>query len=328
MHIFLLALIAGAGLMVDQLLSGRVIAADDARAREIQIDGPEGPLKGRFVPAAGQKAAVIIIPGSGPVDRDGNNPPVFYSNTYKMLADGLAEAGISSLRIDKRGMFSSANAVAVANRTRIEDYAEDVRNWSEQLRSETGLTCNWLLGHSEGALVALKTLESGQEGICGALLVAAPGRKISSLLREQLEANPANASILEEANTIIDRLETGQLTPASDINPALQGLFAPAFQGYMVDLFTHDPADLFASYSGPALILQGLRDIQVTETDARILHERRPDADLRLLPDTNHMLKPVEEEGFAANFAAYNAPHLPLATGVVPALADFMLIER
>jgi uncharacterized protein len=72
-----------------------------------------------------------------------------------LLAEGLAERGIGSVRIDKRRMFASSAAVADANAVTIDDYVADVGAWIGVIRKETGVSCVWLLGHSEGGLVVL-----------------------------------------------------------------------------------------------------------------------------------------------------------------------------
>jgi hypothetical protein len=73
------------------------------------------------------------------------------------------------------------------------------------------------------------------------------------------------------------------------------------------------------------LILQGQRDLQVTEADARSLKEADRKATLVLLPDTNHVLKPVASDDRNANLATYQDANLPLARGVVDTIADFII---
>jgi pimeloyl-ACP methyl ester carboxylesterase len=264
----------------------------------------------------------LIIPGSGPTDRDGNNPLGVTASTYRLLAEGLAERGVTSIRIDKRGLFSSAAAVPDANKVTIEDYAADIRSWAGAIRARTGAACIWLLGHSEGGLVALAAARDAN--ICGLLLVSAPGRPVGPVLREQLRANPANAPLLDEAMAAIDALEAKRPVDTAGMNPALRPLFAPQVQGFLISLLAYDPAKLLAGYEKPVLILQGLRDIQVTEQDARRLKDAHPGARLVLLADANHVLKPVSSADRGANIATYSDPGLPLAAGVVPAIADFI----
>jgi alpha-beta hydrolase superfamily lysophospholipase len=153
-------------------------------------------------PSSGAGPIVLIIPGSGPTDRDGNSPLGIKASTYRLLAEELARHNIGSVRIDKRGMFASGAAVKDANAVTIRDYAADVHSWVRAIRSRTSAPCVWLLGHSEGGLVALAAVQEDQ-GICGLVLVAAAGRPLDEVLRAQLEANPANAPLLEQANAAI-----------------------------------------------------------------------------------------------------------------------------
>ena len=162
---------------------------------------------------------MLIIPGSGPTDRDGNNPLGVKAATYRLLAEGLAERGIGTVRIDKRGMFASAAAVADGNAVTIDDYVADVGAWIGAIRKETGVSCVWLLGHSEGGLVALAAAQKLPD-ICGLVLVSAAGRPLGDVLRTQLQANPANAPILPQAMAAIESLEAGKHFDVAGMHPA------------------------------------------------------------------------------------------------------------
>ena len=285
--------------------------------------GPEGPLAGTLVEAEANAPVVLIIPGSGPTDRDGNNPLGVTAAPYRLLAEGLAAEGISTVRVDKRGMFGSKAAVADANAVTIADYATDTRKWIEAIRERTGVQCVWLLGHSEGGLVALAAAQQ-PEDVCGVVLVSATGRRLGEVLREQLRSNPANEALLEDAMTAIALLEAGDRVEVSSMHPALQALFAPQVQPFLIDLLSHDPARLAAGVQRPMLIVQGQRDLQVTEADARALAEAQPGARTVLLPRMNHVLKEVDSVDRSANAATYADPSLPLAEGLVEAIAGFI----
>jgi pimeloyl-ACP methyl ester carboxylesterase len=289
--------------------------------------GPAGSLKGTMLAPANSKGPVIlIIPGSGPTDRDGNNPLGVKASTYKLLAEGLAAKGVTTVRIDKRGMFASAGAVADVNAVTIGEYAEDVHSWVQVIRRETGTTCVWLLGHSEGGLVALAASRSASD-ICGLILIATAGRPLGQVLRDQLKSNPANAPFLSQALTAIDALEAGRHVDMSTMHPALLPLFSPKFQDFLISVFSLDPTKLIADYAKPVLIMQGKRDIQVSVSDAERLQQAAPGAKLALLPETNHVLKTVTSEDRAANAATYVDPSLPLAPGVVDGIAEFITVS-
>lgn len=290
----------------------------------LDAPGPTGHLKGTLrTPALKSAPVVLIIPGSGPTDRDGNNPAGIKASTYRLLAEGLASRGVATLRIDKRGMFASAAATPDANAVTIADYVVDVRSWVAVLRKQTGAPCVWVLGHSEGGLVAMAAAKE-QADVCGLVLVATAGRPMGEVLRDQLKANPANGPILGQALHAIDALEQGHRVDTGSMHPALQGLFSPAVQGFLISAFSYDPRRVLSDYSKPVLVLQGQRDIQVGEADARLLKQADPLANLVLLPNVNHVLKSVTSDDLGANIATYSNPGLPLASGVVEAIADFL----
>jgi hypothetical protein len=314
-----------------RILSGLMAAAAAlwappvaAQGVEIETAGPAGLLKGTFLAAAAPDAPVLlIIPGSGPTDRDGNSPLGVKAASYRLLAEALAARGVSSARVDKRGMFGSA-AAGDPNKATVGGYAADIRSWVKALRGRTGARCIWVLGHSEGALMTLAAAAHDSDGICGIVLVSGAGRRISDVLREQLGGSPQFAPHLERAMTAIARLEAGQRVDTAGMDGVLMSLFAPQVQDYLIDLFKHDPAGLAARVRVPMLVLQGGQDLQTGEADARRVAAANPRARLVLLPQVNHVLKAVAGDDRGANAATYSDPSLPLAPGVAEAIAEFV----
>jgi uncharacterized protein len=290
----------------------------------VEAPGPADPLKGTMLaPASAGAPMMLIIPGSGPTDRDGNNPYGVKASTYRLLAEDLAARGIGTIRIDKRGMFASGAAVPDANAVTIEDYVTDVLAWTAAIRKRTSASCVWLLGHSEGGLIALAAAQKVAD-ICGLVLVSTAGRPLGEVLMEQLRSNPANAPILDQATAAIDALEAGKHVDVTGMDPALMPLFAPQVQGFIISVLSYDPAKLIATVSKPVLIIQGERDLQVGVADAERLKQAAPKAELVLLPNTNHVLKTVSSDNRRANFATYADPALPLAPGAVDAVVSFV----
>jgi uncharacterized protein len=311
-------------------LAAVVVATAGAMAADTQVsvEGPSGVLKGTLSsPEGGPKAPVaIIIPGSGPTDRDGNNPLGVTAASYRLLADALSAKGVSTIRIDKRGMFGSGAAAADADNIRMSDYAADVRAWRAEAQKRASAPCAWLIGHSEGSLIALITARE-PEGICGLVLVAGAGRKMGDILREQLKANPANAPILPQALAAITELEAGRRVDVSAMHPALMALFRPSVQGFLIDQMSYDPAAVLARYTGPVLVLQGTTDLQVTMQDAQRLAGARPGITMVALEGVNHVLKLAPAER-AANLATYGNSALPIAPSVVEAITTFLARHR
>jgi pimeloyl-ACP methyl ester carboxylesterase len=287
--------------------------------RDVSIKTPSGALWGSLAlrgETPGNPAA-IIIPGSGPTNRDGNGPGI-QPGTLKLLAEYLAGRGIASIRIDKRGIGASMSAMRAEADLRFQTYADDAKAWAKELRALSGAACVWLIGHSEGALVGeVAAQENGD--ICGLVLLAGAGRKAGDLLREQLAATLPEP-LKQEAFADLAELEAGRTVTAS---PLLMMLFRPTVQPYLMSWLPLDPAVILAGLKPPVLIMQGENDIQVSVQDARTLARARPDAELAILPGVNHVLKVAPAER-AANIATYLDPRLPLAPGVGEAVADFI----
>lgn len=304
------------------LLIAAMLAAGTPAGVELTAPGPNGPLAGTLIEAGKAAPVVVILPGSGPTDRDGNNPMGVTAAPYRLLAEALAARGVSTVRVDKRGLFGSARAIADPNAVTIAAYAADAHAWAKVARARTGAVCVWLLGHSEGGLVALAAAGDGRDQ-CGVILVATPGRPLGQVMRDQLRANPANAPILAPALGAIDSLEAGKRVDVATLPPALRPLFSPAVQGFEIDLFSYDPAKLAAAVTLPILVVQGDRDLQVTVGDATALSAAQRGSRVVVVSGMNHVLKLVGDDR-AANMASYADQSRPVAPALVDAVVRFV----
>ncbi len=289
----------------------------------VTAPGPQGKLAGTLLDAGAKSPLVMILPGSGPTDRDGNNPGGVSSASYRLLAEALGAQGISTLRTDKRGMFGSAAAIPDPNAVTVGDYAADVESWTASIQTRQKRACVWLLGHSEGGLVALIAAQR-QRNACGVILLAAPGRKLDDVLREQLKSNPANIPVLHDAMRALDELGAGRKVDVSAMHPALQSLFNASVQPFLIDMFRNDPAKLTSAVTVPMLIIGGGRDIQVAVSDADALAAANPSAKKIIIADMTHALKAVATDHRAANIATYANPALPVHPELVKAIGMFV----
>jgi uncharacterized protein len=286
---------------------------------EIVLPAQPAPLYGTMLEPEASTAVAVILPGSGPTDRDGNNPLGVSAGTYRLLAEGLAAHRIATVRIDKRGIGQSAAAGPVEADLRFTDYSNDARAWAAEAATRAGRPCAWLIGNSEGALIALKAVEGDADKVCGLILLSGPGRPAGVVVREQLAALPE--PMKSQAFAALSELEAGRT--AADTPPALAALFRPSIQPYLISFLSLDPAALIAAYDGPVFIGQGTTDIQVSVADAEALAAADPQATLKLWEGVNHVLKTASADR-AANLAAYSNPDLPLAPGVVEDVAEFI----
>ena len=289
-------------------------------AEEVTIDVAGGRLHGTLeVPADGASVpAVLIIAGSGPTDRDGNQPQL-RNDSLKQLADSLAKHGIASLRFDKRGIGASRAAAKQESDLRFDDYVADAAAWLGSLKQRAGTGPLFSLGHSEGALIA--TLATEKTPVAGLILVAGPGFSFGNLLRRQLDAAGLPPLERARAENFLVEIEAGKTVP--DVPPEWHWLLRPSVQPYLISLTRHDPAAALARNPTPALVVQGTTDIQISEADARQLAESRAGVRLALIDGMNHVLKTAPEDR-AANIAAYNDPTLPIRPELVDLVAGFI----
>jgi uncharacterized protein len=158
-------------------------------AQEIVLETATGQLSGTLeLPnGKGPFPVVLIIAGSGPTDRDGNNPGGLKTNAYKLLAEGLAQNGVASLRYDKRGIGKSSSAMTREQDLRFETFVNDAVGWLEKLGQDSRFSKRFVIGHSEGSLVGI--LAAQKVSVSGFVSIAGAGRAIDEILIEQLSTS-------------------------------------------------------------------------------------------------------------------------------------------
>lgn len=268
---------------------------------------PKGFSKGQVV---------LIIAGSGPTDRNGNNPSMT-CDLYKKMAHELAQNNIASVRYDKRGIAQSAAAVERESDLVFDDYVRDAEAWIRLLKKDVRFSRVVVIGHSEGSLIGM--LATANAHADKFISIAGPGRPASELLKEQLSAESTDVQRL--AYPIIDSLVLGKTV--NRIDQTMFSLFRPSVQPYLISWFKYDPQAAIKGLKVPVLLVQGTNDIQVTVVDAKRLSAAKPTARLLLIDRMNHILR-LSDSNRAANLATYSDPTLPLADGLMDAITAFI----
>ncbi len=293
--------------------------------QKVAVERDFGTLYGTLtIPDAGSDTAALIIAGSGPTDRDGNNATGITTDCYKMLAAELEANGIASLRYDKRAIASSVlNDPTLSGGLTLDDYIADAVVLTDWLRDE-GFSKVILVGHSEGAKIALCAAHltpnaTAVVSLCGA---AYPTDEI---LRIQLTRQlvPQFMYLQLEAERILASLRRGVEVDVNTISRELRSLFS-AYQKFLISDIRIDPQKAMRAITQPVLVIGGEYDIQVTPDNAHTLAAVRPGLKAVIIPRMSHVLKCAESADAAQQAqTVYRDFTSPLAEGLTAAIAGF-----
>jgi alpha/beta superfamily hydrolase len=255
----------------------------------------------------------IIIAGSGPTDRNGNN--MYMVNDHlKKLAQAISKEGIATLRYDKRSIGESKSDKINETNLRFTDYVEDAKAWIAYFRKDKRFTKIVIIGHSEGSTIGAlaSTVADAYVSIAG------PGRKADDILREQLKAYP---TIYDDAVKIMDSLN--QDYTVQKVSPTLMSVFRPSVQPYIKSWFKISPIAAVQALSIPTLILQGSSDLQVGVKDAELLVAASKNARLNVIPKMNHIFVEINGDE-QANKDSYTNASLPISSSLSTAIVQFI----
>ncbi len=261
---------------------------------------------------------VIIVPGSGPTDRNCNSLIGLHTDAYKMLSEGLANNGVSTLRFDKRGVGQSKAAMTSQSELRFETYINDVKDWITLIHKDKRFSEILILGHSEGSLIGM--IAANQTNITGFISISGVAKSADKFLEEQLKTK-LPPQLLAESNAILDSLRIGKTV--SNVNTNLLSIYKPSLQPYLISWIKYDPIKEYSKINIPILIIQGTTDLQVTVNDAELLSESKSDAKLVIIDNMNHVLK-ESDSNIQQNMATYSNPELPLKSGLVDEIISFV----
>ena len=288
---------------------------------EYTLATPTGTIAGTaLVPTgAGARApAVLIVSGSGPVDRDGNAGSV-KTDTYRLLANALAARGIATVRYDKRGVGASRAAGPAESALRFETYVDDAAAWIAKMRADARFGEIAVAGHSEGSLVGM--LASAKAKPDAFVSLEGAGFPAAEILRKQLGPRLASLPDLAAANErILTALAKGRTT--GDVPTMLEVLYRPSVQPYLISWFAYDPRVAIAALRAPLVVVQGAYDLQVSLDDAKALAGANPAAALHVIDRMSHVLKDAADGTLATQAATvYADPSLPIDPAVAGLVA-------
>jgi pimeloyl-ACP methyl ester carboxylesterase len=291
------------------------------KTEPVELKTATGTLHGTIdlPPGEGPWPVVLIHPGSGPTDRDGNQPKM-KNDSLKMLGHALAAKGIACLRIDKRGIAASARAMGKESDLRIETYAGDVAAWLWQLRTDRRFTKVGLIGHSEGVLIGL--LAAQTQEVDAFVSLCGMGRKAGDIIRAQLKGKLPE-DLAKRNEEILQALEAGKMV--EDVPTALTPLYRKSVQPFVISMLKRDSAVELGKLECPVLVVTGTHDVQVPPSEGDTLAAGSKRARHVTIKNMSHVLKETDKTAvIAQHFSVYTDPKIPLHPQLAGELAGFL----
>jgi dienelactone hydrolase len=251
-----------------------LVSTDTFSEKEVRVGTGQLALPGTLTLPKGQGpfAAVVLVHGSGPEDRDETIGP---SKPFRDLAHGLASRGIAVLRYEKRTKAFPTQMAAIKMLTVKEEVIDDVLAAVTLLRENSQIDPNkvFVFGHSLGGYL-IPRIGKGDPRIAGFIVMAGTARPLEDVVLEQFTyvfsldgvITDTEKTSLEQLKSQVAKVKDPQLS--AETSAADSPLGAPV--AYWLDLRGYQPAEMAKELTRPMLILQGGRDYQVTDADFQL----------------------------------------------------------
>lgn len=257
----------------------------------------------------------IIIAGSGPTDRNGNQD-FLKSNNLKKLAESLSNNNIATFRYDKRIVKQIKNGNFDKN-IMFDDFVTDAVSVIEYFKKTNSFSKIYIIGHSQGSLVGML---AAKDRVDGFISIAGAGQSIDYVIIDQIQKTAQMYT--DDTKRVFDMMRQGKTTP--DYPQALSSIFNIEVQPFMMNWMQYNPQEVIKSLDIPILIINGTKDLQVTVEEANLLKEVSQNAELKIVEKMNHVLFIIEGDDLE-NAKSYNESARKISDEAVSAILNFIL---
>jgi pimeloyl-ACP methyl ester carboxylesterase len=258
---------------------------------------------------------VILIAGSGPTNRDGNQIGLT-NNSLKLLAESLVNNGIAVYSYDKRIFAQMASGKLDEASLTFDNFIDDAKAVILYFKNQKKYHSITVAGHSEGALIGMVAANGNADAY---ISIAGAGRPIDEVLLEQIEKQAP--FLKEEVEKNLATLKNGNTFELK--NQMLASLFRASVQPYMISWIKYNPQNEIKKLQIPSLLINGDKDIQVSVQDAQLLQQAKPNAQLHIISNMNHIFKVIQGDDIE-NKASYTNPELPISVELTSIITTFI----
>lgn len=259
----------------------------------------------------------IIIAGSGPTNRNGNQN-FLKNNSLKKLAEGLSKNGIATFRYDKRVVKQILQNNVDKNIT-FDDFVSDASDVLDYFKKKDSYNKIYIIGHSQGSLVGMLAAKDKADGFVS---LAGAGNNIGDVIVEQIAKTAPMFN--EDTKRVVESLKAGQTT--TDYPVALGSVFSADLQPFMINWMSYEPTEILKDLNMPILIINGTKDLQVSVAEAELLKEANENAKLMIIENMNHVLFEIEGDDLE-NSKSYNESFRAISPEIINGITDFMSLK-
>jgi hypothetical protein len=255
----------------------------------------------------------IIIAGSGPTDRNGNQN-MLKNNSLKKLAEELSKEGLATFRYDKR-IVKQIRKNNVDMNIRFDDFITDAISVLNYFKNNDAFNKVYIIGHSQGSLVGIVAAKEGADGF---ISLAGAGKPIDEVIIDQVTATAP--MFTEDTKRVFSIMKEGKTT--TDFPQALISIFNLEVQPFMMSWMAYNPQEEIRDLEIPVLIINGTKDLQVSEDEANLLHSANTNSTLKIIEKMNHILVPIEGDTLE-NSKSYNESQRKISGELIQSIVVF-----
>ena len=288
---------------------GVLASKAQVKSEEIMINNQVIQLPGTLTYTLEKQPLLIWVHGSGGVNRDGNQPQYI-----KQFREAINKENMAFFSYDKR--TANPNNVRFIQEDGIyfSDFVSDIKEVIHHFKNDKRFSKIILIGHSQGSLIAMLALDNVDKFIS----LAGAGETIDKTLVRQITKQSAEFCKLTE-QYIKELMTTGKI---KEVNPNLMSLFAKQNQPFIKSWITVNPIEEIKKVAIPTLIINGDKDFQVLINDAENLHKAKPDAELVIIKNMNHVLKHIEKD--EDNMKSYMSSDFKISEELITTIVEFV----
>jgi dienelactone hydrolase len=275
------------------------------REREVTVGSGEWALPGTLTMPVGPGPfpALVLVPGSGPNDRD---ETVERNKPFRDLAWGLASRGVAVLRYEKRTRQYAARLAGVKDFTVHQETVDDSAAAADLLRHTEGIDPKrvFVLGHSLGGML-IPRIGARDPRLAGLIVLAGAAKPLEDIILQQVAyLDAADGQVTDEEKSRFESLRA-EVARVKALKPGDTGTALGAPDSYWLDLRGYDPPEAAKGLKEPLLILQGERDYQVTMDNFAAWKKAlagRPGVTFKTYPKLNHLFMTGEGKSLPVDY--------------------------